>query len=240
MLIKPSLYDDLIVLPDVESPDEAPMSVEILSHDDPDEAPMLVEMGPLDRPVAPPPPPPVGPSSEAPMLAEIWIHEDPNDAPIFIEIRPLEGLVPSPPPPPPNEASMQEEIWLYDEPVPPPPVEHSDEVSLVLLLDEPVEAPNVEPPNEAQDFDAIVSAFASRNPGDVQLTFSWWRMHHGTEDSWNRLTDHLTEVVENEDIDILDYLLHQGVPFTLRQIEKAVQIESIFMPDRRAGLRLLH
>jgi len=272
MLIKPSLYDDLIILPDVESLDEAPMSVEIFSHDDPDEAPMLVEMRFPDRPVPPPPPPPVEHPNEAPKLVEMWSQNGPNEAPTYLDIRYLDELVPPLPLPPPNEAPMLEEIWLHDEPVPSspveppeapvlveiwlnngpneapmlvdslycdgllappvlPPVDPTDEKPVVTLHDVPVYPPHVEPPNEAQDFDAIVSALASHHLGDVQRTVSWWLMNHGTEQPRNRLTGHFYDVVESEDIDILDYLLDMEVPFTLLQIEIAIRKKSIPMLD---------
>ncbi|KEQ75447.1 ankyrin [Aureobasidium namibiae CBS 147.97] len=236
MLIKTSFDDETVVLPDtpppppplpVESQSEAPALVEIWIYDDPNEALMLVERHPPNRSVAPPPPPPL---DEAPMLEDIWLHDDPDEAPMLVEWHPPDGSV-APPPPPPFGAPMLEEIWLYDEPVPPPPVEPRDESPVVILHGVPVDPPHVESPDEAQDFDAIVSALASRHLGEVQLTFSWWRMHHDTEYSRNRLTGHLTEGIEHEDIDILDYLLQQGVPFTLRQIEPAIRKKSISMLD---------
>ena len=186
---------------------------------------MLIKTGFDDESVALPD---VHFQDEGSMSVEIISHYDPSEAPMLVEMHPPNGPVP---PPPPSEAPMVEDIWLYDEPVDSPHIEPPDEAPLVVLLDEPVEPPHVEPRNEAQDFDAIVSAIASRHLSEVQLTFSWWRMHHGTEHSRNRLTEYLIEVVENEDIDILDYLLHQGVPFELLQIEIAIQKKSIPMLD---------
>lgn len=88
--------------------------------------------------------------------------------------------------------------------------------------------PDIGPSTETQDFDAVVLALASHDLSDVRLTVSWL-MLNGSKQSRDRLTDSLTLVIENMDIDILQYLLDQGIPFTLRQVEIAVRKESIPM-----------
>lgn len=152
---------------------------------------------------------------------EIHFHDEPVALPEYEpEIRFLDGPV--------EIFFHGERVDLRSHGVPLPP--RGSEVE-VWFHDEPVALPDIEPSNEAQDFDAIASALASHNLDDVQLAVSWWLTHYGTEHSRDELTRYLAQAVRNGDIDILDYLLHQEVPFTLHQVGIAIRRKSITMLD---------